>query len=165
MPSSGVQTCALRSEEHTSELQSLTNLVCRLLLEKNDMKFPGEGISELFYLVFRAGQVSFVKSHHARLLKKPGLIKFHLFPQRHKCFVAGFSVVSENVYKKEQHFGPFRMAQEPESQPFSLVGFFYDSRHIRENDLLSPYLCYAEVRLERCERIVPDARRHRRYFS
>src|SRR5258706_6883071 len=26
------QTC--RSEEHTSELQSLTNLVCRLLLEK-----------------------------------------------------------------------------------------------------------------------------------
>src|SRR5438093_8334255 len=26
-------TCA-RSEEHTSELQSLTNLVCRLLLEK-----------------------------------------------------------------------------------------------------------------------------------
>src|ERR1019366_4992936 len=34
MPSSGFQTCALRSEEHTSELQSLTNLVCRLLLEK-----------------------------------------------------------------------------------------------------------------------------------
>src|SRR5258706_5648823 len=26
--------CILRSEEHTSELQSLTNLVCRLLLEK-----------------------------------------------------------------------------------------------------------------------------------
>src|SRR5438046_8801358 len=26
--------CLLRSEEHTSELQSLTNLVCRLLLEK-----------------------------------------------------------------------------------------------------------------------------------
>src|SRR3954465_11225932 len=33
MPSSGVQTCALRSEEHTSELQSHDNLVCRLLLE------------------------------------------------------------------------------------------------------------------------------------
>src|SRR5437016_6378083 len=28
------QTLAVRSEEHTSELQSLTNLVCRLLLEK-----------------------------------------------------------------------------------------------------------------------------------
>src|SRR3954449_6698667 len=33
MPSSGVQTCA-RSEEHTSELQSHSHLVCRLLLEK-----------------------------------------------------------------------------------------------------------------------------------
>ena len=30
----GVLTNGLRSEEHTSELQSLTNLVCRLLLEK-----------------------------------------------------------------------------------------------------------------------------------
>src|SRR5258706_9593298 len=31
-----------RSEEHTSELQSLTNLVCRLLLEKkkSDRKLP-----------------------------------------------------------------------------------------------------------------------------
>src|SRR3954467_4317053 len=32
----GVQTCALRSEEHTSELQSHDNVVCRLLLEKNN---------------------------------------------------------------------------------------------------------------------------------
>ena len=29
---------AIRSEEHTSELQSLTNLVCRLLLEKKKTK-------------------------------------------------------------------------------------------------------------------------------
>src|SRR5258706_11493782 len=29
-----------RSEEHTSELQSLTNLVCRLLLEKKKKKIP-----------------------------------------------------------------------------------------------------------------------------
>src|ERR1019366_10383313 len=29
-----------RSEEHTSELQSLTNLVCRLLLEKKNTKTP-----------------------------------------------------------------------------------------------------------------------------
>src|SRR5258706_6325523 len=29
-----------RSEEHTSELQSLTNLVCRLLLEKKKNKAP-----------------------------------------------------------------------------------------------------------------------------
>src|SRR5262249_59204987 len=31
---SGGCLCGIRSEEHTSELQSLTNLVCRLLLEK-----------------------------------------------------------------------------------------------------------------------------------
>src|SRR2546423_5726598 len=30
----GILTCAFRSEEHTSELQSLAYLVCRLLLEK-----------------------------------------------------------------------------------------------------------------------------------
>src|SRR5205085_5236455 len=29
--------CSLRSEEHTSELQSQSNLVCRLLLEKKQM--------------------------------------------------------------------------------------------------------------------------------
>src|SRR5258706_1494850 len=33
LPASISATCC-RSEEHTSELQSLTNLVCRLLLEK-----------------------------------------------------------------------------------------------------------------------------------
>src|SRR3954465_14613455 len=39
MPSSGCQTCA-RSEEHTSELQSHDNLVCRLLLEKKTNTHP-----------------------------------------------------------------------------------------------------------------------------
>src|SRR5437016_7104234 len=33
-----VGPAGLRSEEHTSELQSLTNLVCRLLLEKKKKK-------------------------------------------------------------------------------------------------------------------------------
>src|SRR5437016_6568856 len=35
---------AFRSEEHTSELQSLTNLVCRLLLEKK--KLNSDPLSE-----------------------------------------------------------------------------------------------------------------------
>src|SRR2546430_4332162 len=34
------QTDILRSEEHTSELQSQSNLVCRLLLEKKKKKHP-----------------------------------------------------------------------------------------------------------------------------
>src|SRR5262249_58673760 len=37
-PLSGKARDAARSEEHTSELQSLTNLVCRLLLEKKEDK-------------------------------------------------------------------------------------------------------------------------------
>src|SRR4051795_5072588 len=37
MPSSACKTCALRSEEHTSELQSHSPLVCRLLLEKKKL--------------------------------------------------------------------------------------------------------------------------------
>src|SRR2546430_12616363 len=32
----GDRRCSLRSEEHTSELQSQSNLVCRLLLEKKN---------------------------------------------------------------------------------------------------------------------------------
>src|ERR1019366_10531465 len=35
---SAAEGCGHRSEEHTSELQSLTNLVCRLLLEKKKSK-------------------------------------------------------------------------------------------------------------------------------
>src|SRR5258706_1205213 len=36
----------VRSEEHTSELQSLTNLVCRLLLEKKKNKIKKESRSK-----------------------------------------------------------------------------------------------------------------------
>src|SRR5437016_6784240 len=36
-----------RSEEHTSELQSLTNIVCRLLLEKNKSRVYGSANPEL----------------------------------------------------------------------------------------------------------------------
>src|SRR2546430_3350226 len=34
--SGGTSACGRRSEEHTSELQSQSNLVCRLLLEKKN---------------------------------------------------------------------------------------------------------------------------------
>src|SRR5438093_9132401 len=37
-PYQGSDSVEPRSEEHTSELQSLTNLVCRLLLEKKKKK-------------------------------------------------------------------------------------------------------------------------------
>src|SRR5258706_3850309 len=46
----------IRSEEHTSELQSLTNLVCRLLLEKkkkqiqNASRYSGDIDTRLYHL-------------------------------------------------------------------------------------------------------------------
>src|SRR5258706_4749741 len=39
----------LRSEEHTSELQSLTNLVCRLLLDKKDPILTAHAYNTLDY--------------------------------------------------------------------------------------------------------------------
>src|SRR2546430_13868239 len=41
---------AWRSEEHTSELQSQSNLVCRLLLEKKKKNIPTEGASYITQL-------------------------------------------------------------------------------------------------------------------
>src|SRR2546430_4797097 len=41
-------TCR-RSEEHTSELQSQSNLVCRLLLEKKKKKITHTSLSEFSY--------------------------------------------------------------------------------------------------------------------
>src|SRR5438093_9390451 len=42
------ESCDPRSEEHTSELQSLTNLVCRLLLEKKKtiLSCTGKGVTQ-----------------------------------------------------------------------------------------------------------------------
>src|SRR2546430_6202731 len=42
------QQNALRSEEHTSELQSQSNLVCRLLLEKKKYSFISDGHLSLY---------------------------------------------------------------------------------------------------------------------
>src|SRR2546430_3148563 len=44
-PLCAASRCVKRSEEHTSELQSQSNLVCRLLLEKKKMK---EHLAQIF---------------------------------------------------------------------------------------------------------------------
>src|SRR2546427_1587804 len=44
LPADIVQGGKLRSEEHTSELQSQSNLVCRLLLEKKNGWYPRRSI-------------------------------------------------------------------------------------------------------------------------
>src|SRR5438270_4030416 len=50
----------LRSEEHTSELQSQSNLVCRLLLEKKKQPDIGFGISYLLSQLLRYRFIFFV---------------------------------------------------------------------------------------------------------
>src|SRR2546430_11923584 len=42
----------MRSEEHTSELQSQSNLVCRLLLEKKKKKSSDSTVFSTYYLCF-----------------------------------------------------------------------------------------------------------------
>src|SRR5687767_15290649 len=42
-PMSAITAAAIRSEEHTSELQSLAYLVCRLLLEKKKFEIKTNG--------------------------------------------------------------------------------------------------------------------------
>src|ERR1022692_1862302 len=54
----GVQTCA-RSEEHTSELQSPCNLVCRLLLEKKKKKVAQRaGVAGTGFAIHAPGKTS-----------------------------------------------------------------------------------------------------------
>src|SRR5438093_3469868 len=46
-----------RSEEHTSELQSLTNLVCRLLLEKKKSMLVHRSLMESLQFPWRCARV------------------------------------------------------------------------------------------------------------
>src|SRR5256885_12124893 len=48
LPQTGCGSLHLRSEEHTSELQSPRNLVCRLLLEKKKEQHLSSHLSSLF---------------------------------------------------------------------------------------------------------------------
>src|SRR5260370_23487966 len=56
----------LRSEEHTSELQSHLNLVCRLLLEKKKTMVDGLSIDVLVGgVALAAGSIVRIKTHAA----------------------------------------------------------------------------------------------------
>src|SRR5688572_14853946 len=66
-----------RSEEHTSELQSQSNLVCRLLLEKKNTT-PFARISNL----------AVIRSIHIRI-RKSSIIQPSAHPQRREELVGG----------------------------------------------------------------------------
>src|SRR5256886_13710187 len=59
-------TCSIRSEEHTSELQSQSNLVCRLLLEKKK-KIPPIHISLPRPLSFSRNQAHMQHGSNVRI--------------------------------------------------------------------------------------------------
>src|SRR5256885_11773705 len=61
-----MQICFLRSEEHTSELQSPCNLVCRLLLEKK-IKIPAQPCHEcLDFMACSASLCEVMEGTHTR---------------------------------------------------------------------------------------------------
>src|SRR3989339_1560592 len=69
----------LRSEEHTSELQSLTNLVCRLLLEKKKKNYFSHSSLTIFFFNFLS--LSFLRFLNFFVCKYNSLaIKFETSP-------------------------------------------------------------------------------------
>src|SRR3954464_14384701 len=82
MPSSAVKTCA-RSEEHTSELQSHDNLVCRLLLEKQKNKDLNKTTSDkmIHHETQRANRHTLRDIFRVRCLVSPSIpLRGHLSP-------------------------------------------------------------------------------------
>ena len=59
----------MRSEEHTSELQSLTNLVCRLLLEKKKKKINNEKLLKNQIELDIATELFILPTHHSTVLQ------------------------------------------------------------------------------------------------
>src|SRR6266566_6676168 len=58
-PRAGAESIPRRSEEHTSELQSPCNLVCRLLLEKKKQKYKKD--------IFEKQKKKYKKKHKQQL--------------------------------------------------------------------------------------------------
>src|SRR6202011_780373 len=69
-----------RSEEHTSELQSLTNLVCRLLLEKTDKTRFGSTSSLLIRPAADTSQCPPARGFPSQTLRRSGLLVAPLAP-------------------------------------------------------------------------------------
>src|SRR2546430_6035543 len=76
-------TCLSRSEEHTSELQSQSNLVCRLLLEKKQrhVLYRKNGLEKCVLIRNQPvrGRVEFVKAIAAEMSHELGNVLCQLF--------------------------------------------------------------------------------------
>src|SRR3989441_3465134 len=68
--SARVQPLIERSEEHTSELQSLAYLVCRLLLEKKKKKTKNQHLYRQIQRIARLASSHFNTQHTTRLSQR-----------------------------------------------------------------------------------------------
>src|SRR2546430_5607597 len=67
VPLIGHNLTVVRSEEHTSELQSQSNLVCRLLLEKKKKNNPHTTITLIIYASMRYSSQLYQCNSHEML--------------------------------------------------------------------------------------------------
>src|SRR2546429_6975661 len=76
-----IQFCGpIRSEEHTSELQSRLHLVCRLLLEKKTIKIdrsPAGAIARVYLLHLRASVQHIARCRHNSIHSSPSSPLYH----------------------------------------------------------------------------------------
>src|SRR2546430_4152910 len=83
----GVNRVSLRSEEHTSELQSQSNLVCRLLLEKKktNMKMLTTTPFQLSVVVVMAVEIVVGPRSLSSTLGPQGVASFAVFLCTQRC--------------------------------------------------------------------------------
>src|SRR5256885_8437396 len=78
-PKNGAIVTPIRSEEHTSELQSPCNLVCRLLLEKKKQKYshlPSHNNVQNEYMFFAQVTDFGLQTYHLAALRSHVLLAF-----------------------------------------------------------------------------------------
>src|SRR5256885_3306977 len=103
MPDSGMhqktpiagEESPVRSEEHTSELQSPCNLVCRLLLEKKNNIAVRELIDGPLYVAVKDGYI--VELHRFRALFVIVVSELPATSAEHAAYVAGMIASSSFV--------------------------------------------------------------------
>src|SRR2546430_5651332 len=90
-----LHAASARSEEHTSELQSQSNLVCRLLLEKKKKNRMSDSVSQ------------FLPSFYARCILCVSCSRSHLFQR--DSGTATLSALTRYLPRNSRHIAPQRL--------------------------------------------------------
>src|SRR2546430_1915566 len=144
MSSDKVASCLLRSEEHTSELQSQSNLVCRLLLEKKKKKFymaitlftPSDDADDTSdTLNFRDFLVRVSTDHYS------GCSVYGIQASINRACVINFTPSSIRLHESKQRQLPIPLSIDPNyiSHPYFIRKIFL---HNTPNQLLTRFFFY-----------------------